>query len=229
MRQLFHACYYWANVFTWIRLLVGINVRRQVMGLEKVPLKGPLILASNHLSVADPSILTAIMPRRIVWMTKRELFDIPLYGIVYHLFGAIPVRRFEADLGALRRAQETLRRGLALGMFPEGTRSLTGGLSKGYPGTALIALRTGAPILPIAFWGTEKITLPRAFFQRTPAWLAFGDPFYLPQAERLTTPVVEEGTELIMTKIAELLPPQYRGVYSDTVAAKASTQGVSSD
>lgn len=214
MKSLISGPYYWANINTWVRFLVWLNTRRHVTGLEKIPRKGPLILASNHFSEADPPILSVLFPRRIVWMAKRELFNIPIVGIMYHLFGAIPVRRFEADTTALRQAEETIRRGLALGMFPEGTRGHGGALRKGYPGTALIALRTGAPVLPIALWGTENISLPRAFLQRTSVWVSFGEPFFLPQVERIRTAAVAEGTELIMSKIAALLPPQHRGVYA---------------
>ena len=80
--------------------------------------------------------------------------------------GMIPVRREAADLHALREAQEALKQGRALGMFPEGHRSRTGGLQTGEPGSALIALRSGAPILPIAIWGTENVKLPRDMFLR---------------------------------------------------------------
>ncbi len=221
MSSLVHAVWYWTNVFIWIRPVIWINTKHRVTGLEKVPRKGPLILACNHLNEADPGILSALIPRRIAWMTKRELFDIPFWGLHYRLYGAIPVRRFEADLAALHKSEQALRRGLVLGMFPEGTRSRTGGLGKGYPGTALIALRTGAPILPVAIWGTEHIRLPRAFLQRTPVWLAIGEPFSLSKPERIRTPIVQEATDLIMAKIARLLPPQYRGVYAQAAAAEA--------
>ncbi len=123
MRNLFHTVYYWVHVKTWVRLLIWLVIRRDFKGLEHIPRKGALILASNHLNLGDPSILTGVMPRRIVWMTKQELFDIPVFGMLYHLFGCIPVRMFHADLRALRRSQEAIRRRLVLGMFPEGTRS----------------------------------------------------------------------------------------------------------
>lgn len=226
MRSLFNAIYYWANVFTWIRLVTWINTRREVIGLKHVPRKGPVILASNHLSEADPAIIMTLMPRRIVWMAKRELFDLPVLGIFYHFYGAIPVRRFEADLPALRKAEEALRKGQVLGMFPEGTRSRDCRLGHGEPGTALMALRSGALILPIGISGTEVMRLPRAFFQRTPVRVAFGEPFYLPQVERIRTPIVEECSELIMGKIAALLPPRYRGEYAAAVATEASPQEV---
>ncbi len=213
MRNLFHTVYYWVNVKTWVRLVTFLVIKRDIKGREGIPRKGALILASNHLNLGDPSLLTAVMPRRIVWMTKQELFDIPVFGVLYHLFGCIPVRRFHADLRALRQSQEALRRGLLLGMFPEGTRSGESGLGRGEPGTALIALRTNTPIMPVAIWGTEDIKLPRDFFRRTEVHIIFGEPFYLPRPQRLTKEAVEEGTDLIMSRIAELLPQRYRGRY----------------
>jgi 1-acyl-sn-glycerol-3-phosphate acyltransferase len=213
VRNLFHAVYYWVNVLTWIRLIMLLVIRRDVQGVERLPRRGGLILASNHLNLADPPIITAVMPRRIVWMTKQELFDIPVFGVLYHLFGCIPVQRFRADLRALRRSEEALRRGLMLGMFPEGTRSGESGLSRGEPGTAILAMRTNTPVQPVAIWGTEGMKLPRAFFQRTTVHVRFGEPFLLPRPERLSKGAVEEGTETIMRRIAEMLPERYRGIY----------------
>ena len=214
MRNLFHAVYYWLNVATWVRLIVLLVIKRDVQGLERLPRQGALILAGNHLNLADPPILTALIPRRIVWMGKQELFDIPVFGFLYHLFGCIPVRRFRADLRALRRSQEALEHGLLLGMFPEGTRSGESGLGRGEPGTAILAMRTNTPIQPVAIWGTEGVKLPRAFFQRTTVHVRFGEPFLLPRPERLTKEAVEESTETIMRRIAEMLPERYRGMYS---------------
>ena len=228
MRNLFLTVYYWGNVKTWVRLLILLAVKRDIQGLQHVPRKGALILASNHLNVGDPSVITGITPRRIIWMTKQELFDIPVVGILYRLFGCIPVRRFQADLRALRRSQEALLRGLVLGMFPEGTRSGESGLGRGEPGAALIAMRTNTPILPVAIWGTENIKLPRDFFRRTEVHIRYGEPFYLPVAERLTKETVEEGAAIIMRRIAELLPQRYRGRYNDTepqaIATKKATR-----
>ena len=214
MRNLFHAVYYWINVLSWVRLIVLLVIRRDVQGMKRIPHKGGLILAGNHLNLADPPILTALMPRRIVWMGKQELFDIPVFGFLYHLFGCIPVRRFRADLRALRRSEEALRRGLMLGMFPEGTRMGESGLGRGEPGTALLAMRTNTPVQPVAIWGTEGVKLPRAFFQRTTVHVRFGEPFLLPRPERLTKEAVEDGTDVIMRRIAEMLPERYRGIYA---------------
>lgn len=214
MRNLLHAVFYWVNIRSWASALIWLVTRRDIKGRERIPRRGGLILASNHLNLADPPILTVVMPRRVVWMSKQELFDIPVVGLLYHLFGCIPVRRFQADLRALRRSQEALRRGLALGMFPEGTRSGGRGLGPAEPGTALLAMRTDTPVMPVAIWGTEGVKLPRSLFRLTSVHVVFGEPFRLPKPQRLTKQAVEEGADLIMRRIAELLPERYRGVYA---------------
>ena len=214
MRNLFHAMFYWINIRSWASALLWLVIRHDIKRRERIPRKGALILASNHLNLTDPPILTVMMPRRVVWMSKQELFDIPVIGFLLNIFGCIPVRRFQADLRALRRCQEALRRGLALGMFPEGTRSGESGLGRGEPGTALLAMRTNTPVMPVAIWGTEGIRLPRVFFTRTSVQEVFGEPFRLPKPQRLTKEAVEEGADLIMRRIAELLPERYQGIYA---------------
>jgi len=210
--------FYWANVWTWIRVILVIVTSRDVQGRENIPREGGLILTCNHFSVGDPPIVTGIFPRRIVWMAKQELFDFPIFGKLYNMGGFIPVRRFEGDLRAIRRSQAALRSGHVLGMFPEGTRS-GGRLRAGEPGTALIALRTGAPILPAAIWGTEQVKLPRDIFRRTRVHIRFGQPFQLPNATRVSKEQVAGGTEQIMRRIADLLPPEYQGEYGGASAA----------
>jgi 1-acyl-sn-glycerol-3-phosphate acyltransferase len=219
--------FYWANVWTWIKLALLIVTKRDVRGLENIPRKGGLILTCNHFSVGDPPVLTGTFPRRIAWMAKQELFDFPVFGKLYNMGGFIPVRRFEGDLRAIRRSQEALRRGHVLGMFPEGTRS-GGKLGVGEPGTALIALRTGAPILPAAIWGTEHVRLPRDLFRRTHAHIRFGEPYHLPETARITKEAVAAGTDEIMRHIAELLPPEHRGVHAaHPLAQTEAAQSVS--
>jgi len=214
--------FYWLNARTWIRLALLIVTSRDVRGLENIPRKGGVILTCNHFSVGDPPILIGTFPRRIAWMAKQELFDTPIFGKLYHMGGFIPVRRFEGDLRAIRRSQAALRRGHVLGMFPEGTRS-GGRLGAGEPGTALIALRTGAPVLPAAIWGTERVKLPRDLFRRTHAHIRFGEPFTLAQPARITKENVAAGTEEIMRRIAELLPPEYRGAYGTSQTGPSHT------
>jgi len=205
-------------------LILLVWTRKQVVGLENVPRRGPLILASNHVNLLDPPLLAVLMPRRIIYMGKVELWETPIIGPLYTLAGFIPVQRFGADLAALRKAEKVLRQNQVLGMFPEGTRSRKPGLSKGQPGTAIIALRSGAPIVPVAVTGTAGVAVPRSFFRITRVGVVFGKPFELPKGRRLNTELVEQCTERIMKEIALLLPEEYRGVYAELVANQSKGQ-----
>ena len=212
MRRFALRVFYYFNL-TWTRAVLMLASSRDIQGRENVPRKGALIVASNHLSNGDPLVLTVAIPRRIAWMTKAEWFKTPIIGPLLRLGGMIPVRRFEADLQALRRAQSLLRDDGVLAMFPEGTRGGDKGLRAGEPGTALIALRTSTQIVPIAIWGTEHVKLPRDIFRRTRVHIRFGVPFRLEAPKRFTRDDVARGTETIMREIAALLPERYRGVY----------------
>ncbi|HUF53945.1 MAG TPA: lysophospholipid acyltransferase family protein [Dehalococcoidia bacterium] len=211
---------------SWVRVLLAIITTRDVKGMKNVPKKGPLILASNHMSNGDPPVITGSFPRPIAWLTKAEWFKTPFVGWQFRLAGMIPVRRFEADLGALRQAQRLLEDGGVLGMFPEGTRGGDRGLQRGEPGSALVALRSGAPILPAAIWGTEHVKLPGHLFRRTHTHLRFGKPFKLERSgSKITRQDVELGTERIMREIAALLPEQWRGLYRDETPAEPLKAG----
>ncbi len=201
------------------KLCFLVYVRKfQVVGKEHVPPGGPLVVACNHLNNADPPAVALAIPRLPTFMAKREMIGWPILGPAFRAFGAFPVRRFEADLAALRAAAEVVNSGAMLVMFPEGTRSRTGGLTRGHPGTALIALRTGAPVLPVAITGTESIHWPWLFIKPLSVRhvkLTIGEPFRLPPVERANSEAAAQATDLIMRRIAALLPPQYRGVYAD--------------
>ena len=133
------------------------------------------------------------------------------------LYGAFPVRRFSADMGALRAARGLLRDGFVVAMFPEGTRSKDRMLHPALPGAAMVALLSDAPVVPVAIWGTEDIHIPSVFwgwaFGRRPRLhVRFGEPFHLAtggaDARR-----AEECTDQIMRRIASMLPEGYRGAY----------------
>ncbi|MGB2710013.1 MAG: lysophospholipid acyltransferase family protein [Conexibacter sp.] len=207
------------------RFLTTIYVRKfEVVGRDNVPVEGPLILASNHLNNADPPVVALAMPRYPTFMAKREMIRWPILGPAFRIFGAFPVRRGEADLSALRLACDLVNQGKLLVMFPEGTRSRTGGLTRGHPGTALVALRTGAPIMPVAITGSEHLGWPWIFLR---PWsvkhikVVVGEPFHLPPVERITSEATREATDVIMRRIAAMLPPEYRGVYAETAAEAA--------
>ncbi len=223
MRRLAIRGFYYLNLL-WTRALLMLITSRDIQGRENVPRKGALIVASNHLSNGDPPILTAAVPRQIAWMTKAEWFKTPIIGQLFRMGGMIPVRRFEADLKALRHAQRVLGEGGVLAMFPEGTRGGDKGLRAGEPGTALIALRTSTPIVPIAIWGTEHVKLPRDFFRRTRVHVRFGNPFTLEASGRINRDDVARGTGTIMREIAALLPERYRGTYKDAPTEVAAAK-----
>ena len=211
--------FYWTG-WLIVRLLFTVYAKVEVVGAGNVPRRGGLIIVSNHLNNADPGVVGAFLRRRVVFMAKDEMFQWPVLGGYVRLIGAFPVRRFEADLKALRRAVHVIRRGQALVMFPEGTRSKTGSMGEGHPGTAIVALRSGAPIVPVAITGSEVVRLPSAFFRpfrRAPIRLVVGQPFFLPAVSRPRAEDMEQSTDIIMSRIAGLLPPEYRGHYRDRV------------
>ncbi len=213
------SAFYWLVTHTVRLFVMPLYATIQVRGVENVPRTGPLLLASNHLNDADPGVLSTRMPRRLVFMTKVELFRVPVLAQFLRLYGAFPVRRGEADLSAIRLSNETLKAGLALVLFPEGTRAgQRGSLGQAWPGAGLIALRNRVPILPCAITGSQDMGMPGMFLRvlrRRRITLNIGEAFYLDQPARINTESSTAGAELIMRRIAALLPEDYRGYYGD--------------
>jgi 1-acyl-sn-glycerol-3-phosphate acyltransferase len=216
---------YWGVVW-FIRLCTLIYVRGPVVvGRENVPARGAAILVSNHLNNADPCIIPAALNRRMITMAKKEMFRWPVINLLFRFIGAFPVDRESADLSAIREAQSVIHDGILLVMFPEGSRSKDCQLHRGFPGTALIAYRTGAPIVPIAITGTEHLKWPLLFFKPfvgPRVTITFGKPFYPPKVDRITTQAAKDATDIIMEHIAVLLPESYRGEYRDAVAMRSA-------
>ena len=196
--------------------LLRTMARWKVTGVENVPPQGRLIVASNHLHFLDPVALGMALPRQIVFMGKVEVFRAPVLGWIARTVKGIPVRRGEVDRRALRRAVSVLEAEQALGMLPEGTRSRTGQLLQGRDGVALVALRTGAPVLPVGLVGTQQIFPALRRLERTELRVAIGEPIHVARVEgRVPRERVTELTDQLMHCIADLLPPEYRGVYGD--------------
>jgi 1-acyl-sn-glycerol-3-phosphate acyltransferase len=139
-----------------LRLLFGFRVD----GGEHEPPTGPVVVVSNHVSYLDPLVVGSALRRRVAFMAKEELFRLPVLGAWVTACGGFPVRRGEADHRALRTALGILSRGGILVMFPEGTRGEGRVLRPPEPGAAMLALRAGAAILPVALLGTDHV-LPR--------------------------------------------------------------------
>ena len=206
---------------TILRVLVKVFIRLEVKGKENLPLTGPLILISNHIHLMDPPLLIlSLLPRKSRFMAKEELFRSWFFGPLMRLAEAFPVRRggsYKDKKLALQQAIEVLKNGLILGMFPEGSRSRSGQLSQGYPGAAVIALRSYVPIIPVAITGTEKLK-GMGWLQRPKVIIRFGHPFVLSEIKgELAQPKLRILTDLMMKEVAILLPAEYRGKYKEIV------------
>jgi 1-acyl-sn-glycerol-3-phosphate acyltransferase len=216
-------------VYNFIRLLLSIVCRVNARELSKVPSRGPLIAISNHTgSLEVPLLFTWLYPRPVTGWAKIETWDNRLMGWLFDLWGAIPIRRGEADMTALRTALEKLQQGYILGVAPEGTRNKTGKLLRAYPGVVSLALRSNAPILPLVHWGGEKLMTNLKRLRRTNFEMRVGKPFMLNvRGERLTREQRQQVVDEMMYQIAALLPEEYRGEYSDM--SKATVQFLNFD
>lgn len=203
-----------------VGLLVPLIAKLRTEGLENIPKEGPVILAVDHISWFDIPLISIRVPRITHYMAKIELFGIPVLGGILRLLGAFSVRRGEGDREALRTAQRVLQEGKLLIIFPEGHRS-GGHLIEGKSGTALIALRAGVPVIPAGIFGTERILKGLRIGPFAPrVTVRYGKPFRLqPETGRYTRDDVVNGINEIMLRIADLLPPEYRGIYRDGIPA----------
>ncbi len=204
---------------TLIRAGAATLCRVETRPLEQIPARGPLILVANHVgSIEVPLLFVHLEPRRLVGLAKIETWNNRLMGWLFDLWGAIPVRRGEADVEAIRRCLAVLQAGDILAVAPEGTRSRDGRLLRAQPGVAMLALRSGAPILPIGHWGGEQFTSNLKRLRRTRFHVRVGRPFVVEtNGERVTAEIRQAIADEIMTQIAALLPEEYRGFYADWV------------
>ena len=208
--------YAFTNVFA--RAVFRLLSRREIVGLERVPDDGPVIFVANHIHLVDPPFVMSFAPRRVHPMAKRELFETPLIGWWFWVYGAFPVRRFSGDLGALRVARNYLRNDEVVLMFPEGTRSRDGaGMKPALPGAAMVALLADAPVVPVAVSGTDAVRIPRVFFSwlwgsRPSLRLEFGEPLRLPQQSGPDGTSAEEATDVMRRRITTLPPDGYQSV-----------------
>ena len=134
--------------------------RWDVKGNENIPKTGPFILCSNHISWWDPTILGGLTKRPARYMAKEELFKVPILGTILRMINVFPVKRNSADHKAIKTSLAALEAGGGLGMFPEGTRSRTDELLPPQPGVGFIAVKSKAPVIPVAIIGPFKFLRP---------------------------------------------------------------------
>lgn len=192
-------------IYSIVKLIVSIFLRFvfrwRSVGTDNIPAEGPVIIASNHLSFWDPPLIGCSLKRQIHFMAKEELFQIPIFGWIIRKLQAFPVKRGSADRTAIRKSLELLSQGGILGLFPEGTRSKTGILGKAEPGLALIALKSGAVVIPAAVKGTNQVFRNGCFLPRFEVY--FGKPIYVETAKS-DKDYLTYLTDKIMQDIAKL-------------------------
>jgi 1-acyl-sn-glycerol-3-phosphate acyltransferase len=206
-----------------IRVGLGFLCRIESSDIQKIPGKGPLIVYSNHTgSIEVPLLFVLLQPRPITGLAKAETWDNSFMAWLFNLWGAIPIRRGEADMEAIRKALESLKSGSILGISPEGTRNKNGKLLKGHPGIVAIAIHSGAPLVPLVHWGGEQFISNIKKFKRTDFHIRVGDPFLLQTSgQKIDKEMRQKIVDEMMFQLAALLPSEYRGEYSDL--SKVST------
>lgn len=201
-------------VSTAFRLTCKVEVR----GVEKVPLTGPAILITNHTTFYEgPLFYIELRPRKTRALAKKELWDHYFTRMAMEAWESVKVDRGGMDMKAIRGCFSVLDDGNFLCIAPEGTRSKNGALKKAMPGTTFFASRKGVPVYPFVQWGL--LSLPENFkkFRRTPVTIVFGDPFLIekPGGGKLSSDDREKMADEMMYRLAELLPEELRGYYSD--------------
>jgi 1-acyl-sn-glycerol-3-phosphate acyltransferase len=180
-----------------IKVMMMTVWRARATGVENVPKDGPLIIACNHLSYLDPPGMGCFAGRRISFMAKRELFDIPILGAAIAGVGAYPVDRKGSARSAIKKSLEVLKTGGAVGIFPEGTRNLSGEVEP-QVGAALLASLSKAPVVPACIVGSDRaMKFPKIK-------VAFGPPLRLPEDRKATHDDLSKFTAEIMSAIRAL-------------------------
>jgi 1-acyl-sn-glycerol-3-phosphate acyltransferase len=189
------AFYDFAKFF--VRLLARTVWRARVFGSEKVPATGPLIVACNHVSYLDPPLMGCLCPRRISYMAKKELFEIPLLAPMIAALGAYAVDRHGSATAAIKRSLKVLEAGGVVGIFPEGTRNRAGTVLP-QTGVALLASLARVPVVPAYIRGSDRaLRLGRID-------VAFGAPLALPAGRKATRDDLAKFTAEIMNAIETL-------------------------
>ena len=190
--------------------------KMEFVGVENIPPTGGLILATNHMSRLDIPLLFDIPIRPDITALVTDKYQAyPFFRWFTETAGGIWIDRTKADFTAFRLASSAIQAGKALGIAPEGTRSENRALIEGKSGTALLAMRTGVPVIPVAITGTEQAVSRWKHLRRPHLITRFGRPFILPALAREDREAgLQRYTDEIMCQIAMLLPPEYRGFYA---------------
>jgi 1-acyl-sn-glycerol-3-phosphate acyltransferase len=203
------------------RTLTDIVCKIETQGLDRIPLKGPILVIVNHVNYLElPILYPRVRTDMGTGYSKVENWDNPFLSLVFNNWNLIPLERGEADVTAMRKGLQALSEDKILFITPEGTRSRHGRMQKAKPGVVLMAIRSGAPVWPIACYGGERFTENIKHWRRTDYHVVVGDPFTVDgNGARVTAPVRQKIVDEMMYQIAALMPPAYRGYYQDVSTA----------
>lgn len=199
-----------------LRPLFALLLPYDVQGQENLPPEGPVVVMINHINLLDVVMPGMFLPRDVVMLSKIENFRAPILGLFVRAYGALPLRRGEADLEAMKLSLQTLKRGQVLVIAPEGTRSKDARLQPGHDGLAFVASQANVPVVPFVMYGHENWLQNLKHLRRTRLHVRIGEPFRFVVSGRRRRAELKAMTEEAMYRLAALLPPQYRGVYADT-------------
>lgn len=197
-----------------LRPLVALLLPYDVQGTENLPASGPVLVMLNHTNLVDVILPAMFLPRDVVMLSKIENFRVPVLGLFVRAYGAIPLRRGQADLQAVRLSLKALKEGRVLAIAPEGTRSGHGRLQRGHEGLAFVAAQSGVPIVPFAIYGHADCFANLKRLRRTRLHIRVGEPFYLLSQGRPRREELRAMTDEAMYRLAAALPPEYRGEYA---------------
>ncbi len=196
--------------------LSRLSLRRKVVGKANMPRHIACIVVANHVNLLDSPLIGISLGRKVYFMAKSDLFHSRIIGWLAEQFGAFPVARGRLNRRAGRTAVDLLANGQALIIYPEGQRSRDGKLGPAYTGAALLALKSGAPIMPVGIIGTAQLKGKWWFLRRPRITFNIGQSFTLSSADdKSSKEETARMTREIMMHIAQLLPEEYRGQYSN--------------
>ena len=184
--------------------LFRILFRGRVSGRRNVPMQGSLVVVANHGSHLDPPLLGHALGRPVAFMAKEELFRVPLLGPLIRALAAYPVKRGASDREAIRTATARLNEGWATGVFLDGTRQADGRINQPMPGAALLAARSGSPLLPVAIINSHRaLGTGQSMLRLVPIQIRIGEPVPAPASRR--KPDLEATTVELQRRINALL------------------------
>lgn len=200
-----------------IRFLMRTLTKSEFYGTEYLPAKGAILIATNHMSRLDIPLLACNPVRPDISAIVADKYQTNLlFKVLIEAANGVWIDRSKADFSAFRGAFNLLEQGVALGIAPEGTRSQTGHMLEGKAGTALIALKTKTPIVPVGIEGTEDAVHKLLHLKRPRLIARFGPAFTLPELDRNgRSEAMKRYTEEIMCRIAMLVPKKYHGFYAN--------------